>query len=368
MKVPFNDLKAQYLTIKPEIDAAIASVIERTAFVGGSDIEEFETMFGQYCGGIEAAGVGNGTDGLQLALKAIDVGPGDEVITTAHSFVATAEAILNVGARPVFVDIRHDTCNIDENKIEAAITSRTKAIMPVHLYGQPCNMGRIQEIAERYDVWIVEDAAQSQGASCDGVRTGKLGDIAAFSFYPGKNLGAYGDAGVVVSRDPELIRVVRQLRDHGRDRAVKFDHGMIGVNSRLDTLQAAILNVKLPHLDGWNARRREIAEIFNGRLSNLVETPVALQNVEHIYHIYCIRTPDRDTLAARLKERGIQTGMHYPTPMHLHSGIVAALGTRRGDFPEAERTADALLSLPIYAEMTEAQIEYVVESVVACLT
>jgi len=368
MKVPFNDLKAQYLTIKSEIDAAILSVIERTAFVGGSDITEFESMFGQFCDGAEATGVANGTDGLQLALKALEIGPGDEVITTAHSFVATAEAIFNVGARPVFVDIQRNTCNIDETKIEAAITRRTKAVIPVHLYGQPCNMKKIREIADCYDLWIVEDAAQSQGARYEGVRTGALGDIAAFSLYPGKNLGAYGDAGIVVSRDPDLIHTVRQLSDHGRDRAAKFDHGMIGVNSRLDTMQAAILKAKLPHLDGWNARRRQIAEYFNSRLSNLVETPGALPNVEHVYHVYCIRTADRDTLAAKLKERGVATGMHYPTPMHLHSGVVAKLGNKRGDFPEAERTADTVLSLPIYAEMTDAQVEHVVTSVAACLT
>jgi dTDP-4-amino-4,6-dideoxygalactose transaminase len=368
MKIPFNDLKAQYLSIKTDVDAAIASVIERTAFISGPDIEEFETMFTDYCGGgCYAAGVANGTDGLQLALRALDIGPGDEVITTAHSFVATAESIFNVGAKPVFVDIRPDTCNMDEDKIEAAITPRTKAIMPVHLYGQACNMGPIRDIAEQHGLKIVEDAAQSQGASCDGVRTGLLGDIAAFSLYPGKNLGAYGDAGIVVSKDEELISVVRQLRDHGRGKSQKFNHGMVGVNSRLDTIQAAILKVKLPHLDGWNARRRKIGEYYNGRLSNIVETPVALPGMEHIYHVYCIRTDDRDKLAADLKERGVATGMHYPSPQHLHTGVIDKLGHKPGDFPEAERTCDRLLSLPIYAEMNDNQVEYVVESVATCL-
>jgi dTDP-4-amino-4,6-dideoxygalactose transaminase len=368
MNVPFNDLRAQYYTIKSEIDAAISSVLERSAFINGQDLQEFEDMFGAYCGGAHVAGVANGTDGLQLALRALDIGEGDEVITTAHSFVATAEAILNVGARPVFVDIRYDTCNLDETKIEAAITPRTKAIMPVHLYGQPCHMRPIQEIAKAHELFVVEDAAQSHGARYDGVSTGVLGDIAAFSLYPGKNLGAYGDAGLVVSQNLSLIEIVRQLRDHGRHRSVKFDHGMIGVNSRLDNLQAAVLKVKLPHLDRWNARRRDIAAYYNGRLSNVVDTPFTLPMAEHIYHVYCIRTQDRDRLAGELKDRGVATGMHYPTPVHLHSGIVAALGTERGQFPEAERTAETLLSLPIYAEMTDSQVEYVTDAVVACLT
>jgi dTDP-4-amino-4,6-dideoxygalactose transaminase len=368
INVPFNDLKAQYLSIKDEVDQAIGSVIERTAFIMGPDVQQFEEAFATYCGGGFAAGVANGTDGLQLALRAVGVGPGDEVITTAHSFVATAEGILNVGAKPVFVDIRWDTCNIDEEAIEQAITPRTKAIVAVHIYGQTSNMEPILAIARRHGLKVVEDAAQAQGASCDGVRAGLLGDIAAFSLYPGKNLGAYGDAGVVTSKDEKLISVVRQLRDHGRARGAKYDHGMIGVNSRLDTIQAAILNVKLPHLDGWNAARRKIGAYYNSRLSNAVETPVTLPNCEHIMHVYCIRVADRDGLAAKLKERGVSTGMHYPTPQHLHSGMIEVLGHTPGDFPKAEKTADTLLSLPIYAEMTDVQVEYVADSVSASMS
>lgn len=366
--VPFNDLKAQYLSIKDAVDRAIGSVIERTAFIMGPDVQKFEEAFAKYCGGGYAAGVGNGTDGLQLALRAVGVGPGDEVITTAHSFVATAEGVLNVGAKPVFVDIRWDTCNIDEELIERAITPRTKAIVPVHIYGQTANMEPILSIAKRHGLKVVEDAAQAQGASCNGVRAGLLGDIAAFSLYPGKNLGAYGDAGIVTSKDETLIETVRQLRDHGRARGAKYDHGMIGVNSRLDTIQAAILNAKLPHLDDWNTKRRKIGTYYNSRLSNIVETPVTLPSCEHIMHVYCIRVPDRDGLAIRLKERGVSTGMHYPKPQHLHSGMITALGHKPGDFLKAEKTADTLLSLPIYAEMTDAQVEYVAESVSASMS
>jgi len=362
LQVPFNDLKAQYLSIKPSIDAAIAAVVDSVAFVGGKEIAAFEREFEQFCGGGHGVAVGNGTDAIFLALHALGIGAGDEVITVSHTFIATVEPVLWLGARPVFVDIRDDTCNIDPERIEAAITPRTRAIIAVDLYGQPADMDPIVEIARRRGLKVIEDAAQAAGARYKGRRAGLLGDIATFSFYPGKNLGAYGDGGFVLTGDPELALKVRLLHDHGRDRGQKYEHAIVGLNSRLDTLQAAILRCKLPHLDRWNERRRTIAAHYTDRLRNVVGTPVDLPDTESIHHLYVVRSPRRDILQARLKERGVGTGLHYPVPVHRQPPIVA-LDLGKNALPVTDMVAKSILSLPIYAEMTDAQVEYVCDAV-----
>lgn len=369
VEVPFNDLVAQYATIREEIDAAIRAVVRSAAFIRGAEVDAFEEAFGDYCGA-EAVGVGNGTDAIELALRSLGVGRDDEVITTAHTFIATVEPIVLLGATPVLVDCRPDTCNLDADQLERAITPRTRAIIPVHLYGQPADMNAVGDVARRHGLPVVEDAAQAHGALLDGRRAGALGDVASFSFFPGKNLGAYGDAGAVVSRDPEICTRVRRLRDHGRDRKEKFDHGMVGRNSRLDTLQAAVLNVKLPHLDAWNTRRRAIAARYTERLAGVVSTPVEIPGSESVYHLYVIQLPppvDREALRSELRARGIATGLHYPRPVHLHGGMRQALGLSPGAFPVAEAVAGRILSLPIYPEMSDAQVEAVCDALVDCL-
>jgi dTDP-4-amino-4,6-dideoxygalactose transaminase len=361
MNVPLVDLYAQYLTIKSDIDSAIENTIARSAFIGGEEIRNFESEFANYCETSKCVGVGNGTDALYLTLRAMGIGAGDEVITVAHTFIATAEAISLTGARPVFVDIRPDTMLMDPDALEPAITPRTRAIIPVHLYGQPCDMDRITEIAARHGLKVIEDAAQAHGARWRGRRVGSLADAACFSFFPGKNLGAYGDAGGVVSDDQELIDRIRMLANHGR--MDKYLHEIEGVNSRLDGLNAAILRVKLRRLDMWNAARQQHARRYCKLLSNAAAVLPAVQpGAEPVWHLFVIRVRERDRLLAELKQQGIAAGVHYPVPVHRQPAY-RHLGIPEGALPVTEQVAATAISLPMYAELRDDQIEAVAETV-----
>ncbi len=367
-RIPLVDLKAQYAAIQPEIDAAIARILGNTSFIGGPEVAAFEEAFAAFQGTRRAVGLASGTAAIFLALKVLGVGPGDEVITTPHTFIATVEPVVELGATPVFVDIDPATYNLDPARIEAAITPRTKAILPVHLYGRLAPMGAIMAIARRHHLAVVEDAAQAHGAEIQGRRAGGWGDIATFSFYPGKNLGAYGDAGAVCTNDPALADQIAQLRDHGR--TTKYEHDVIGYGERLDALQAAILGVKLRHLAGWTAARQAHAAAYSAALADLpgVVTPAAGPEGAHVYHIYAVRVPgDRDTVLAALKAQGIGAGIHYPLPLHLQPAL-AAQGGQPGDFPHTEAAAASIISLPIYPEMTAAQRERVIAALRAALS
>ncbi|MBI5686987.1 MAG: DegT/DnrJ/EryC1/StrS family aminotransferase [Verrucomicrobia bacterium] len=360
MKIPFVDLVAQYQTIKSEVDPAMRRIVDQTAFIGGEDLKEFEKEFAAFCGAKHCVGVGNGTDAIYLALRALGIGRGDEVITVSHTFIATAEAVSQTGARPVFVDIKEDTMLMDPDKVEVAITPRTKAIITVHLYGQPCEMDRIVEIAHRRGLKVIEDAAQAHGGRWKGRRVGSLGDIACFSFYPGKNLGAYGDGGAVVGNDEALMNKVRMLANHGR--LEKYTHEMEGVNSRLDGLQAAILRVKLKRLDDWNAaRRRHAAQYCRLLADSNVVLPTINPNTEPVWHLFVVRVPNREQLQARLKEKGIATGVHYPLPLHLQPAY-QYLNIPKGALPVSEKVAQQIVSLPMYAELTDEMVECVCAS------
>lgn len=361
MKIPLVDLYAQYQAIKPEIDAAIERVIQNSSYILGPEVKAFEKSFAALTGMKEAVGTDSGTAALHLALLLLDVGPGDEVITTTHTFVATAEVISLTGARPVFVDIDPRTYNLDPEKVEAAITPRTKVLMPVHLYGQPAEMDPLLDIAKRYNLRVIEDAAQAHGATYRGKPAGSMGDIACFSFYPGKNLGAYGDAGMLVTDDAEMAERGRMLRNHGR--RDKYEHLIVGYGYRLDALQAAILDVKLKHLPQWNEQRRAHARYYTKLLSNLdLVTPYEPEHLCAVYHLYVIAAPERDALLQHLKTRGVEAGIHYPIPLHLQP-VYRGLGYQPGDFPEAERAANQILSLPMYPELTDDRIEYVVDAI-----
>lgn len=360
-RIPLVDLKAQYDSIKDEIDAAIARVIQNTSFIGGKEVSAFEEAFAAFQHTKRCVGVASGTAAIFLALKVLGVGEGDEVITTPHTFIATVEPVEALGAKPVFVDIDPVTFNIDPDKIEAAITPRTRAILPVHLYGQLAPMDRIMEIARRHNLVVVEDAAQAHGAEYKGKRAGNWGDIAVFSFYPGKNLGAYGDGGAICTNDDTLADKIAKLRDHGR--TSKYAHDEIGYGERLDSLQAAILGAKLPHLQDWNDARRRVADYYTQALRGLqgVRTPSEMPDARHIYHVYCITVNgNRDAILADLKARGIEAGIHYPIPLHLQAAL-AHHGGREGDFPNTEHAAKSILSLPIYPELTTEQMNRVVE-------
>lgn len=358
MKIPLVDLKAQYTSIKPEIDQAIQRVLDETDFIGGSAVREFEKAFAFYCGTRTAIGLANGTDALQLALLACGIGRGDEVITAVNTFIATSEAISAAGATPVFVDNDPHTYTIDVRRIEEKITPRTKAIMPVHLYGQPADMDAINEIALRHGLVVIEDAAQAHGARYKVKTVGNLGRVACFSFYPGKNLGAYGDAGAIATNDEELANKIRMLANHGRLR--KYEHEMEGYNSRLDTIQAAILLVKLRHLKEWTERRQHAASRYTQLLSVTKEivTPTGNPDATHVFHLYVVRVQDRERIQQVLKEAGIATGIHYPIPLHQQPAY-RHLGLAAGSYPVAERYAGELLSLPIYPELTDDQIEFI---------
>jgi dTDP-4-amino-4,6-dideoxygalactose transaminase len=362
VQIPFVDLKAQYDGIKSEIDAAIAAVISQTAFIGGPFVKKFEEGFAHYCGVSHCVGVANGTDALSLALRAVGVGPGDEVITAANSFIATSEAITMAGAQVVFCDINPDTYNIDVNKIEAKITPRTKAIIPVHLYGQPVDMDPIRELSKRYNLRVIGDAAQAHGALYKAKPIAALADTTCFSFYPGKNLGAYGDGGALVTDNPEWAQRARMFANHGRTK--KYDHDFEGVNSRLDGLQAAILSVKLRHLDDWTERRRRNARLYNDALKDSrFVTPTELADVRSVYHLYVIRVPDdgRDKLVERLHDAGIGVGVHYPIALP-YLNAYRHLRHSEADFPAALKASRQIVSLPMFPELTEGQIGHIAET------
>ncbi len=361
-KIPLVDLHAQYETIKPEIDAAIQRTIDSAAFILGPAAKQFETHFAEFCKVKHAIGLDSGTAALHLSLLALGIGAGDEVITTPHTFIATSEPITLVGARPVFVDIDPRTYNLDPNQLEAAITPRTKAIIPVHLYGQPAEMDAILEIAKRHNISVIEDAAQAHGAEYRGRRIGALATMACFSFYPGKNLGAYGDAGALVTNDAALAQKIRMLRDHGR--TTKYEHEITGYGYRLDGIQGAILDAKLHHLPTWNEQRRANADYYTELLSNVddsIVTPYEPSHVRAVYHLYVIRTRQRDALLNHLKAHDIEAGIHYPVPLHLQP-VYQNLGYHKGDFPETEKASQEILSLPMYPELTHAQMERIVET------
>ncbi len=364
MKIPLCDLKAQYAAIQGEIDDAIKSILAKTNFIQGEEVRLLEKEFAAYSGAQYGVAVSSGTDALHLALLAMGVGPEDEVITTTHTFTATAEAVYHCGAKPVLVDIDPRTYNIDPSKIEGRITPRTRAIMPVHLYGQPADMDAIQEVASRHGLPVLEDACQAHGAEYRGRRVGSLGAAACYSFYPGKNLGAYGDAGMIVTNDQKLAAWCAMMADHGRTE--KYSHSHVGYGKRMDTLQAAVLRVKLRHLDEWTEARRDCAAAYDGMLAGLVETPYQPGWAKAVYHQYVIRIPNREEVRRRMVEAGVGVGIHYPIPLHLQPAY-ASLGYQRGDFPETEKAADSILSLPIYPEMTDEQRRYVVEQLRAAL-
>ena len=354
--VPFVDLKAQHAAIRSEVEAAFRGVLERADFILGEDVAHFEEEFARYTGAKYAVGVGSGLDALEMVLRAREIGPSDEVITAANTFIATALAIAATGARPVLVDCDPVTYNISPAAIEAAITPRTRALIPVHLYGQAAEMDSISAIARQHHLLLLEDAAQAHGASFTGRPAGSWGDAAAFSFYPAKNLGAYGDGGCVVTSDAALAEKLRRLRNYGQRE--KYYHDTIGTNSRLDSLQAAILRVKLRHLNAWNAARREHAAAYWELLADLpITLPLTHPQATHVYHLFVVQLEARDAVQKRLGEQGISTGIHYPVPIHLQEAC-ASLGYRRGQFPVTEQAATRILSLPMYAELTRAQIEH----------
>lgn len=354
------DLQRQYQSIREEVLAAVDAALSGMELFLGPNVRAFEREFAAYCGSAEAIGVGSGTDALYLALRACDIGPGDEVITVANSFFATVEAIVMAGAKPVFVDVDEATATMDPEQVVAAITSRTRALMPVHLYGQAADMHPLRSIAQEYGLRVIEDASQAQGARYHGRVVGTLGDIGAFSLYYSKNLGGYGEAGVVTTSDPQLAERLRMLRDHGSRQ--RYHHELIGMNSRLDELQAAILRIKLRRLEAWNQQRRAHARAYTARLEGIVTTPFERPDAEHIYYVYVIQTDHRDAVRASLAEQGIQTGIHYPVPLHLQPAC-AAFAPPKGAFPVTERLAGRILSLPMFPELTTDEIDRVCDGV-----
>jgi dTDP-4-amino-4,6-dideoxygalactose transaminase len=362
MRVPFLDLAAQHAPLRSEINAAIGEVIDSAAFAGGPFVAGFEEDFAAYCGCQHAIGVGSGTEALWLALLALGVGPGDEVLTVPSTFMATAEAITYCGAKPVFVDIDERTYTMDPAGLEEAITKRTKAIIPVHLFGQPADMDPILEIGRARGLYVIEDAAQAHGAEYKGRRAGSFGDAGCFSFYPGKNLGAFGEAGAVVTDNNELQEKIRVLRDHGQIR--KYHHTMVGWNCRMDGIQAAVLSIKLRHLEKGNELRRSHAAQYDRALDGLEEivTPYEDPYARHVYHIYAIRVRERDEVIRRLGEMGVACGIHYPVPVHLQEAY-SNLGYEAGSFPIAEQVAKEFVSLPMFPELAPAQIDMVAEAV-----
>src|SRR5438093_4809769 len=357
MKVPFLDLKAHHAPIIDEFDGAIREVIESSAFAGGPFVERFEQEFAAYCGSKHAIGVGNGTDALWLALLAFGVGEGDEVITVPNTFVATAEAIICCKAQPVFVDVDENTFTMDPGELEKCLTARTKAIIPVHLFGQPADMDPILQFARAYGLFVIEDAAQAHGALYNGRNAGTMGDAGCFSFYPGKNLGAFGEAGAVVTNDTDLAEKIRVLRDHGQSQ--KYYHTLVGWNCRMDGIQAAILSIKLRHLEEANLLRRERALQYNQAFEGIegIATPFEADYARHVYHVYAIRVQERDEVRRFLEEKGIGCGVHYPIPIHLQEAC-RSLGYTEGAFPVTENLAEEFLSLPMCPELTEQHTEY----------
>lgn len=390
MKISLIDLKRQYSTIKDEADKAALDVLSSAQYIMGDNVKRFECEFNEYLGSKHSISVGNGTDALIIALKALGVGEGDEVITTPYTFFATAESISFVGATPVFVDVELDTFNIDPTQIEEKITSKTKAIMPVHIFGQPCDMGAINKIAEKHDLYVIEDAAQAIGSEYKGQKIGTLSDIATFSFFPTKNLGCAGDGGMIVTNNDNLATICRALKAHGsgedgqnaynilnnidgdiekddsEDNTVynpkKYYNYLIGHNSRLDELQAAILRVKLRELDKWNDERRKNVKFYNENLEDTgIVTPAEDKNVKHVYHLYILQSEKRSELVSFLKEKGIATGVYYPVPLHLQK-VYSDLGYKEGDLPNSEYLSHRTFAIPIFAELTDEEKEYIVEN------
>lgn len=359
--IPFVDLKAQYASIRTEVNAAIQGVLDSCQFTLGSEVAEFEREFAAYCQGEYGVGVNSGTSALHLALLAAGIGPGDEVITVPFTFVASVAAIHYSGARTVFVDIDPKSFTMDPARVEAAITDRTRAIIPVHLYGQTADMDPILDIARRRGLTVIEDAAQAHGAEYKGRRAGSLGRMGCFSFYPGKNLGACGEGGMVVTSDPQYVRTLRMLRDWGAE--TKYHHVLKGYNYRLEGIQGAVLRVKLRHLEAWTEARRAAAARYDRLLSGSgVPTPAQMPYARHVYHVYAVRTPERQRWLEALRAEGIQTGIHYPIPVHLLPAY-EDLGYKRGDFPHSEQAADEVLSLPMYPELTGQQAGVVAAAV-----
>jgi dTDP-4-amino-4,6-dideoxygalactose transaminase len=355
--VPFLDLKAQYNSIKPEIQEGLNRVLDNTCFVLGQEVAKFEEEFSAYCNTRYGVAVNSGTSALHLALLAAGVGPGDEVITVSFTFVATVAAVLYTGAKPVLVDVDPVTLAMDPAGVEKAITGKTKVILPVHIHGQTADMDPIMDIAKRHNLIVIEDAAQAHGAEYKGRRAGSLGEMGCFSFYPGKNLGAYGEGGMVVTNNPDYARTIGMLRDWGQEK--KYNHVLPGYNYRMEGFQGAVLRVKLRHLGQWTEARRAHAAKYDELLTGLgVEIPVAAPYSRHVYHVYAIRSGNRDSMQKALESRKIQTGIHYPIPVHLQKAY-SMLGYEKGDFPVTEKAASEVLSLPMYAELTNEQLESV---------
>ena len=364
MNVPFIDLKAQLPDIRSEIEARFSNIINNTAFVCGKEVQEFEETFSKLHGVRFTVGLSSGTDGNHIAMLCCDIKRGDEVIVPVNTFIATAEGISHSRAKPVFVDVNEETYNINTEKIEEKITQHTKAINPVHLFGQPADLNPIKDIALKNDLSVIEDAAQAHLAEYYNKKVGGIGQIASWSFYPGKNLGAWGEAGAISTDDEEMYLKARKIRDHGSGK--KYFHDIVGHNYRMSEFQASVLNVKMKYIEEWTEKRRENAEKYNERLNDIEQIiiPSELEKVKHVYHLYVIRAEDRDKLQIFLKENGISTGLHYPIPLHLTQAY-AHFGYKKGDFPVAEKLSNEILSLPMYPELTEDQIDYVCEKIKA---
>lgn len=361
---PFIDLKAQYENIKEEILKSINEILESSQYILGENVKAFEEEVKSYLGVTDTIGVASGTDALHLALRALNIGHEDEVITTPFSFFATVEAILYVGAKPVFVDIEEDTYSIDPDKIEKKITPRTKAIIPVHIFGFPVDMLKINEIAKKYGLKIIEDAAQAFGAMIGNQKVGSFGDIGCFSFYPSKNLGCFGDGGMVVTKNTELGNKIRILRNHGS--SGKYIHETVGFNSRLDEIQAGILRIKMKYIEDYNEKRRKKAALYTKLLSDVVVTPLERDNTYHVYHLYSIRSSHREKIKESLAKNGIPSVVYYPIPMHLQKAI-RFLGYKEGDFPVAEAVSNEILSLPIYPELQDDEVYEISQIILRCL-
>ena len=360
LKVPYFDLTAQYHDLRDEIREAIDRVCNKAAFILGEEVERFECAFADYCGVKHCIGLNSGTSALHLALLAAGIGPGDEVITTANTFIATAEAISYTGATPVFADIDPATANIDPAKIQAAITKKTRAIIPVHLYGRPANLGAIMNIAQNHGLLLIEDACQAHGASYEGKRVGGFGHSAVFSFYPGKNLGAYGEGGALTTNDDEVAKVVRALRSHGE--TTRYIHKYLGYNYRMDGFQAAVLNVKLKRLDEWTLKRQAFSSLYRQLLADAqVYLPQDSPEADCVYHLFVAYVDNRDQVRKSLEERGVQTAVHYPIPVHLQEAF-AHLGYKEGSLPSTERACKQVLSMPLFPEMTAEQVQYAASS------
>lgn len=365
MKVPFVDLATQFESIREELMPRVERVFAKAAFIGGDEVNEFERRYAEYVGARHCIGVANGTDALIIALRALGIGPGDEVITHANTFFATIEAVYAVGAKPVLVDHNPDTYMIDVNALESALTSRTRVVIPVHLYGHPAPMDEILAFAKKHDLKVVADCAQAHGATYKGRPLGNLGDIVCYSMYPGKNLGAYGDAGAITTDSDELAESIRVLSQHGS--RVKYHHLVSGYNSRLDNVQAAVLNVKLNHLQKWTEQRQAVAAQYDEMLRGVpVGLPTEARECTHVYHLYVVRVNDRESVIEALKADGVGTGIHYPIPLHLQPAC-SSLGYAAGAFPTTEKYAPQLLSLPMYPEMTNDQVSSVVSSLLRAI-